>query len=191
MLKKIVLWLVPVLALIGGAVAGDFLAPKPEASTAEAGDHASIDQADKTADGHEPAGADTSDHVSGGAGAGEHGSGSHGSGEGENAAAWFTFPNQFFVPLVRGGAIESMMVLTLTIETSEADMPSIETQEHRLRDALLRSLIIHANTGGFTGNFTAEAKLERLRTSLYAAAVKASGPKVRAVLIEDIGQAGS
>lgn len=183
MLKKIAIWLLPLLALIGGSAAGGFLAPKPETGAAETAgeDHATeagnhgMAATQAAADGH---------------GTGAHGGGDRGSGDDKNPAAWFTFPSQFFIPLVRRGEIEGMIVLTLTIETTEADLPEVENQQHRLRDALLRSLIIHANSGGFSGNYTAEAKLERLRTSLHTAAVKASGPKVRAVLIEDIGQAG-
>lgn len=131
-----------------------------------------------------PAPEAAADHAADGEGGGE----AKPTGHPDSPAAWFSFPNQFFVPIVRRGEIDNMMVITLTVETSEAALPLIESQEHRLRDALLRSLIIHANTGGFTGNYTAEPKLQRLRDLLLAAAQKVGGADIHAVLIEDLGE---
>ena len=66
-----------------------------------------------------------------------------------------------------------------------------QVPEHRLRDALLRELLIHANTGGFDGNFTSEARLAPLREKLHKAAQASTDLTVKAVLIEDIArQAG-
>ena len=80
------------------------------------------------------------------------------------------------------------MVLALSIEIQTAAEEAVFRQEHRLRDALLRSLLIHANSGGFDGNFTDEAHLELLRGSLLAEARRASGDSINAVLIGDIAR---
>lgn len=159
MIKKILIWMLPLVALIGGTAAGSLLAPEKHAETAEA-----ADDTEAVGEGHESA----KEAAKGG------------------PAAWFSFPNQFFVPIVRRGDVDRIMVLTLTIETSEHAKADIEAQEHRLRDALLRSLIIHANTGGFSGNYTAEPKLQKLRGDLLAAATGVAGPDVHNVLIEDL-----
>ena len=184
MIKRILIWALPVLALLGGTAGGSLLMPatKATAKTEPAegksmGEHTAEPQVE-------------SDHGEAMTAAASHGEeGDHG-GEG-TGAAWFTFPNQFFVPVVRKGNIDRMMVLTLSIETTEAAKPAIAAQEHRLRDALLRSLMIHANTGGFTGNYTSDPRLERLRAALLSAAVNAAGKDIRAVLIEDLGQTGT
>ena len=63
--------------------------------------------------------------------------------------SWFKFPNQFFIPLMRNGQVHSTMILSLTLEFPQVAEASIRKQEHRLRDALLRALMINANTGGF------------------------------------------
>lgn len=192
MIKRILIWALPVLALLGGTAGGSLLMPAEKASE-KTGTEAGTTDAEATDD---PAAAPKADADQGSdngeakTAAASHGNeGDHG-GEG-TGAAWFTFPNQFFVPVVRKGNIDSMMVLTLTIETTEAAKPVVEAQEHRLRDALLRSLMIHANSGGFAGNYTAEPRLERLRAALLAAAVSAAGKDVSAVLIEDLGQTGT
>ncbi|TRW99468.1 hypothetical protein FNJ84_01995 [Paracoccus sp. M683] len=159
---KRLIWAVPVLALLGGAAAGNLMVRQPEA-TADAEDGPSLDgeTGEKTASAPE---------------------------KDVSPAAWFKFPNQFFVPIVRRGEIDGMMVLTLTVETTEKGKPAIEAQEHRLRDALLRSLIIHANTGGFAGNYTADPKMQQLRESLLTTATKVAGADAHAVLIEDLAR---
>ena len=58
----------------------------------------------------------------------------------------------------------------------------------RLRDALLRRLLIHANTGGFDGNFTAEARLALLRRELMDAARQVAGEAVAGILVIDIAR---
>ena len=205
-MKKLIPMLIPVVALAGGVAAGDMLRPVPEGAehaaaeapaeghgeAAETGDHAEGGHAaEEPADHASPAPAD--DHA---AAADDHGGGGHGDsgGHGDEAVpaeGWFTFPSQFFVPLMRNGDMGAVMILTLTIETPGADLKAMEQQEHRLRDALLRELLIHANTGGFDGNFTSEARLAPLRERLQKAAQASTDLTVKAVLIEDIArQAG-
>lgn len=197
-MKKFLPLLFPVLAVVGGVAAGEMLRPATEetghASEATFGNHdaaedspAPADHAEAASDHPTPAPAD--DHAA----ADDHGGG-NGGGHGADAATaggWFTFPSQFFVPLMRNGDMGAVMILTLTIETGGADLPAMKQQEHRLRDALLRELLIHANTGGFDGNFTSEARLAPLRERLQKAAQASTDVTVKAVLIEDIArQAG-
>ena len=193
-MKKFLPMLIPVVALAGGVAAGDMLRPAPQAA-----DHAAQSPVD---DGHGAAKAEdhgaegSSDHAAPAAAEGHAAAGDHGGGDGHGDAAvsaegWFTFPTQFFVPLMRNGDMGAVMILTLTIETGGAELAAMKQQEHRLRDALLRELLIHANTGGFDGNFTAEARLAPLRERLQKAAQAATSLPVKAILIEDIArQAG-
>lgn len=190
-MKKILFLLLPVVALVGGVAAGEMLRPgKPESDSAthaaaeghdpaDAEDHAAADATEKPADDHGAAAA-TSDHAA----SGDHGADTA-------AEAWFTFSTQFFVPLMRNGDMGAVMILTLTLETGGGELEAMKQQEHRLRDALLRELLIHANTGGFDGNFTSEARLAPLRDRLHKAAQASTSLPVKAVLIEDIArQAG-
>lgn len=173
-MKKILVMILPVIAFLGGAVGGDILhggtkpseeAHAPDAAKPEAeGEHAATPE---TAEGAHPQPAEAED---------------------ASAAAWFKFPNQFFVPILRNGSTDAVMVMSLTLEMPEKDRADIEAQEHRLRDALLNTLMIQANTGGFDGNFTSETSMNRLRGALLTAAQKAAGPQVTQVLIEDIAR---
>lgn len=101
---------------------------------------------------------------------------------------WFKFPEQFFVPLMVNGQVSSTMIMTLTLEMPPAAEKQVFAKEHRLRDAMLRTLMIHANTGGFDGNFTTDAKMRKLRAALLAAAQSAAGQDISDILIEDIAR---
>ncbi|MDO5658251.1 MAG: hypothetical protein Q4G36_08015 [Paracoccus sp. (in: a-proteobacteria)] len=105
--------------------------------------------------------------------------------------AWFRFPTQFFVPVMRGHRLDSVMVLSLTLEIPKSAEPAVFQNEHRLRDAFLRSLLIHANTGGFDGNFTGEGQMRRLRDTLLRTAHEVGGSQILDVLIEDIARQDS
>lgn len=165
------------LAFLGGAVGGEMLRKGDDKGSPEV---AATQEPEDTA--HDDAGG----HAASAPAAGRHEAKTPAAGGAD--ADWFRFPNQFFVPIMRGGSTTAVMVLSLTLEMTAGAAPRISEQEHRLRDALLNALMIEANTGGFDGNFTAEASLSRVRASLLRAARKAGGEEIAGVLIEDIAR---
>ncbi|SES91844.1 hypothetical protein [Paracoccus homiensis] len=170
-MKKILTLVLPLIALLGGAFAGDMLRSDAAPTGADHADdaaHAESPPKDKPAD---------------------HAKDDHGEAA-KTAAAVFSFPGQFFVPLARNGDMGAMMILTLSLETTEDQLQMLQTREHRLRDALLRQLLIAANTGAFDGNYTTEARLLPLRESLLTAAAPIGDDKISAVLIEAIARQG-
>lgn len=178
MIKKLIPVLVIVIAAIGGLFAGDMLRPGT--------DHPAEAPAEGEG-GHDAAKADAEPAPSG------HGEKHAKSGEGKDEAkaaemAYFRFPSQFFVPVMHGDRLDGMMVLTLTIEMPADQQEAVFRQEFRLRDAFLRELLIHANTGGFDGNYTIEPRMRRLRDALMKVATEQSGGLVTDVLIEDIAR---
>lgn len=170
-MKKTLYAVLAVLALLGGAIGGD-IAHRASGKATDAGAE------DETAADH---GSPAADH-------GEAGAAAEATAEPTTETDWFRFPNQFFVPLLRNGTTQAVMVLSLTLEVTPKALPRIEAQEQRLRDALLRALMIQANTGGFDDNFTAETRMSALRIVLLNAAQAASGPAVSRVLIGDIAR---
>jgi flagellar FliL protein len=175
-LRKILILVVPVLAFIAGAIAGDRLhADRAESSAPE---DAHVSKAATPTEADQPAATGAAAET-GGAGHGE---------AAEAELDWFKFPSQFFVPILRNGTPTAIMVLSLTVEMPSSARPRIEAREHRLRDALLTALLIEANTGGFDGNFTADPAQQRLRAALLTAAQATAGSDVLRILIEDIGK---
>ncbi|MFD1882569.1 hypothetical protein [Paracoccus pacificus] len=198
MLKKLLIVLIPLVGLLGGAAIGMVLRPVPDpaligAEGAAQTEHAETGTMAPPRDGAEKSGAEgapPAPDVAAGAG-----------GEADVKAekpanyddlAWFRFPTQFFVPVVRDGTLGFVMVMTLTLEIPKTAQERVNAQEFRLRDALLRSLLIEANTGAFEGNFTTDAQMNRLRGNLLKSARKTAGDDIRNILIEDIArQSGS
>lgn len=96
------------------------------------------------------------------------------------------FSNQFMVPVLERDVVESMVVLSISVEVAEGSAERVYTREPRLRDAFLRVLFDHAQAGGFTGNFMNSVGLDTLRSALRETATGVSGPDVRDVLIVDL-----
>jgi len=161
--------LLPVLLLLlgvgGGVGAGMFLRPDSEAPD----EATESDQAEDAGDGQTAA-----------------------PGPGESAATatgtteYVRLNNQFVVPIVRNGAVRSLVVMSLTIEVDAGQNGVVFNQEPRLRDAFLRVMFAHANAGGFDGSFTQAAAMDPLREALGEAALAILGAMVHDVLIVDI-----
>lgn len=180
MIKKVLLLVLTLIGFVGGAIGGDMLNAKKTEGKTDTADSQSMEGKE---DAGSNAGHGSGDKAESGAETAE------GKGDAEGGELdWFQFPTQFFVPIIRNGRSTAIMILTLSVEMPGSAREKIEAQENRLRDALLAALMIEANTGGFDGNFTSEASLQRLRNSLLAAGRQAGGPDVRRILIEDIGR---
>ncbi len=94
--------------------------------------------------------------------------------------------NQFVVPVMDGGDIRSLVILSLSVEVEAGQAELVYSREPKLRDAFLRVLFDHANTGGFDGSFTESGTIESLRRGLRAAAREIIGATSQDVLILDI-----
>lgn len=94
--------------------------------------------------------------------------------------------NQFVVPIVRNGAVRSLVVLSLSIEVDTGSNSAVFDREPRLRDSFLRVMFAHANAGGFDGAFTQASAMDPLREALGEAAAEVLGTLVHDVLIVDI-----
>ena len=116
-------------------------------------------------------------------GQGEGGSGGHG---GEAGHEYVRLPNQFIVPLVEEGEVAGLMLVSLSLEVAAGTEEEVAPIEPKLRDAFLRVLFDHANTGGFDGVFTASGAMRPLRAALLRAAGEASGGLVTDVLIVEM-----
>lgn len=94
--------------------------------------------------------------------------------------------NQFVVPVVKDGKVESLVVMSLSLEVESGQTETVYQREPKLRDAFLRVMFDHANFGGFSGSFTNNSSMTRLRTALREVAQKTLGTIVSDVLIMDI-----
>jgi len=94
--------------------------------------------------------------------------------------------NQFVVPVVEGGRVSALVILSISLEVQTATGEQVYQREPKLRDGFLQVLFDHANAGGFRGAFTEANNMTVLRSALLEVAQKALGPIVSDVLIVDI-----
>jgi len=94
--------------------------------------------------------------------------------------------NQFVVPVLDGGRVQSLVVMSLSLEVDSGGREQVFSKEPKLRDALLSALFEHANIGGFDGTFTDNETMRLLRRSLRQTAQTTLGDLVRDVLVIDI-----
>ncbi|HMO07309.1 MAG TPA: flagellar basal body-associated FliL family protein [Paracoccaceae bacterium] len=94
--------------------------------------------------------------------------------------------NQFVVPVVEGGRVAAMVILSLSLEVAPGGSEAIYAREPRLRDAFLQILFDHANAGGFRGAFTDGSNLVVLRGALRETGQRLMPDTIRDVLIADI-----
>lgn len=94
--------------------------------------------------------------------------------------------NQFVVPVVEGGRVTSLVILSVSLETAIGGSEQVFAREPKLRDGFLQVLFDHANAGGFKGAFTEASNMDALRRAMLDVAKKALGDLVSDVLIVDI-----
>lgn len=104
----------------------------------------------------------------------------------EHRPEYVKLNNQFIVPVLEGGRVASMVILSLSLEVPHGGGEDVYAVEPKLRDGMLRVLFDHANAGGFEGSFTEAANLVVLRRALLEVAQSVLGPRVKDVLIVDI-----
>lgn len=62
--------------------------------------------------------------------------------------------NQFVVPVVEGGRVSALVIVSISLEVTIGSTEQIYSREPKLRDGFLQVLFDHANAGGFKGAFT-------------------------------------
>lgn len=102
--------------------------------------------------------------------------------------AYVRLNNQFIVPVTREGRIKALVVLSISLEVAPEATEAVFAREPKLRDAFLRVLFDHANTGGFDGEFTANGALLPLREALREAGGRILGKALNDVLITEIAR---
>jgi len=183
--------LLPIILLVlgagGGVGAGFFLRPPPpEADMAMVDECAEVDAecAGATADVDAP-------HADEGHGAAAvsqeaaDGSG-HGAAASGNDPEYVALRRQMIVPIVSNDQVISLVVLSLSIEIQPGFTTDVYDREPKLRDAFLQVLFRHANSGGFSGDFTTGEKMSDLRNALNGAAQQVLGAVAIQVLVTDI-----
>jgi flagellar FliL protein len=166
-MSKLLPLLLIVVGIAAGGAGGFFLRPTPTAETATPPDGE----------------AHSADTPASSSGAYEDG---HGDKDAE-VAIFVKLNNQFVIPVVKGGQVSALVVMSLSLEVRAGGREQVYSLEPKIRDALLTVLFEHANAGGFDGNFTASRNMDTLRRALTQASRQAMETDiVESVLVMDI-----
>ncbi|MBC7137572.1 MAG: flagellar basal body-associated FliL family protein [Defluviimonas sp.] len=116
----------------------------------------------------------------------EHAEAAHPEEKPEAVHDYVKMNNQFVVPVVEGGRVSALVILSISLEVQLATGDQVYQREPKLRDGFLQVLFDHANAGGFRGAFTQANNMTLLRHALLEVAQKVLGPVVSDVLIVEI-----
>lgn len=108
--------------------------------------------------------------------------------EPEEELDYVAMKNQFVVPVIQDELVRSLVVMSLSLETTPDNTSMLFSKEPKLRDAFLRVLFDHSHIGGFNGAFTESGRLSILRVALLEAARSVAGKAVLDVLITDVAR---
>lgn len=108
--------------------------------------------------------------------------------EPEEELDYVAMKNQFVVPVIQDELVQSLVVMSLSLETTPDNTSMLFSKEPKLRDAFLRVLFDHSHIGGFNGAFTESGRLSILRVALLEAARSVAGKAVLDVLITDVAR---
>lgn len=177
MLRLLVPLTLAALGTGGGVAAAMFLMPGADHAAADA-EHAPAEAEHAALEGVPPCGPVEPEAATSHAAADGHGA--------TGGSEYFKINNQFVVPRVTAGRVESLIVASISLEIGAGTQSQVFAVEPRLRDAILQVLFDHSNLGGFDGVFTSAANMRALRTALLVEARRVLGPTVQDVLITDL-----
>lgn len=184
MIKKILGSVILIAAVVGGAVAGDFVKNRP-AEDAQAHDaksskkedhgktdaHGKKDKKDGKDKGHD-----------------KKASKSHGGSSSMDGPTYLKFKRQFVVPVMQRGEIDALVIMNLNYELDENAPDNIYTFEPKLRDAIVRELLSLSDAGVFGDDLTTPQSYELVRTALLEAGQDIVNEGIKDVLILDIAR---
>lgn len=180
-----------IVAVVGGAVAGDFVKNRPagenasyEAKTSKKGAHGKKDS-DSKADSH---GKKDKKHKKADKKKGKGDKKGYDGGGSLDGPSYLKFKRQFVVPVVKGRQIEALVIMNLNYELDEDAPDNVYSFEPKLRDAIVRELLTLSDEGIFSNDLTTPQNYELLRSTLLKAGQDVVPEGIKDVLILDIAR---
>ncbi|MEM6386071.1 MAG: flagellar basal body-associated FliL family protein [Pseudomonadota bacterium] len=106
--------------------------------------------------------------------------------ESDEEPYYLAMKSQFVIPVIRDELVQSLVVLSLTLESKLEYSETIFARQPKIRDVFLQVLFDHSHIGGFNGSFTESSRMTALRIALLEAVQSIVGNIVTDVIITDI-----
>lgn len=180
-MKLIVTSLVAIIFVAAGSFAAVVLKTPSEVSVSQA----SADDDEHHGDDH---GADHGD---------DHGKNAkkadtHDDGHGKKAAAgsssYYKFSREFVVPIMRGGHVNSLVILHISLETDNSTSERLFSEEPKLRDNIMTTLIALSNDGRTLEEPTNINNYETIRSMILMNLRDSIDTGIQNVLIVDMAK---
>ncbi len=171
-MKLIITSLVAIIFIAAGSFAGVVLKSPSSAAASASDDHG---------DGH------GDDH------GGDHGKkkkDSHGDDHGKSSgdSAYYKFSREFVVPIMRGGQVKSLVILHISLEADSSTTEKLFSEEPKLRDNIMTTLIGLSNDGRTLERPTEVSNYETIRAMVLMNLQDAISDKIKNVLIVDVAK---
>ena len=113
---------------------------------------------------------------------------SYDSGGSSGDSVYYKFSREFVVPIMRGGQVESLVILHISLETDEATSDDLFSEEPKLRDNIMTTLIELSNDGRTLIELTDVSNYETMRSMILMNLQSAISDGIKNVLIVDVAK---
>jgi len=103
-------------------------------------------------------------------------------------SAYYKFSREFVVPIMRGGQVKSLVILHISLETDTSTADSLFTEEPKLRDNIMTTLIELSNDGRTLEEPTNVNNYETIRAMILMNLNDAISDGIKNVLIVDVAK---
>ena len=103
-------------------------------------------------------------------------------------SAYFKFQRDFIVPVMRGKRVDSIVLLSLTLEMEEDSVEGARLLEPKLRDSFMKALLSLSHDGYFAGDITSPEVYETMQDRLKDAGKAVLDNNIYSVLVVDFAR---
>ncbi len=103
-------------------------------------------------------------------------------------SAYYKFSREFVVPIMRGGQVKSLVILHISLETDSSTAEDLFTEEPKLRDNIMTTLIELSNDGRTLVDVTDVNNYETIRAMILMNLNDAITDGIKNVLIVDVAK---
>lgn len=113
---------------------------------------------------------------------------SHGKKPSSGNTAYYKFSREFVVPIMRGGQVNSLIILHISLETDSATSERLFSEEPKLRDNIMTTLIALSNDGRTLEEPTNINNYETIRSMILMNLKDSIDDGIQNVLIVDMAK---
>ncbi|MEM7329977.1 MAG: flagellar basal body-associated FliL family protein [Pseudomonadota bacterium] len=179
-MKLVITSVVAVIFVALGSFAGVVLKSPSEASATVTDDTASKDSDDYGSDKKDDHGGDKKKAKKGGD--------KYDKASSSGDSAYYKFSREFVVPIMRGGQVKSLVILHISLETDSSTAEKLFSEEPKLRDNIMTTLIELSNDGRTLIEVTDVNNYETIRALILMNLKDAIDDGIKNVLIVDVAK---